>query len=623
MTPTPEQLAALRPELHPLIWPATVEEANQFAQQLLQAAPARREALLQANEDRSALIAASNADPLRCGLELEWWKDADAQLAREDVELQANFGANRSSKTHRAIKRLVEAAMAYPGGHLILLSETDKSSRLIQQPALWSFLKKHYEHLNWKDQRNAVHKIRYTEANGFTDGIVVLPNRTKIIVDVYGSDPGKYEGIMWGANVKEWKFTPDGRAVFNLAFVLDEAAPLNWIEMLVRRSRFLGGKGIWAFTPTKGLTQAMKEVLGEIRVRATHPASLLPEIEIKGCPKGHLPYMADCGYEKAQAAAIWFHIEHNPLKHYVASVMKQLKGADQLLVERFAYGWARDSVERAFPKFGAWNIIEPEQLPPEGTNYMVTDPAEVRPFFTLWARVPPGDPARPKVFIYRDWPDLRRHGEWAVVTTRETNDDTRKGWDGDKGPAQANPGWGTTGYKKLWREAETVRGGGVRERDPLRRRLQEKLAAGGTAREDIADRVIDSRAAASETVKQNGGTCLLWDFANDGAEEMEFTVASGKEIAHGITLVNELLDFDDRRPVCPVTNEPRLYVSSDCQNLIWAMSNYTSKSKGEGACKDPIDCLRYLAESQPEYHAPGMLGSWRRGVDDERAGNDQ
>ena len=625
MTPTPEQRARLRPELHPLIWPTTLEEADEFVDQLLAAAPERRDQLLAGHDQRNAMLAAEKADPLRHGLELEWWRDADAQLAREDVELQANFGANRSSKTHRAIKRLVEAAMAYPGGNLILLSETDKSSRLIQQPALWGFLRKHYEHLNWKDQRNAVHKIRYTEANGFTDGIVVLPNRTKIIVDVYGSDPGKYEGIEWGANVKEWKRTPDGRAVFNIGFVCDEAATLNWIEMLTRRARFRGAKGIWPFTPINGLTPAMKEVLGQIRVQAAHPASLLPEIEIKGCARGHVPYMADCGYTKAKAAAIWFHIEKNPLKHYVKAVMKQLDGADQGRIERFAYGWARDSVQRAFPKFGPWNIIPATALPEAGTNYMVTDPATARPFFTLWARVPPHEEGQAKLYIYRDWPDVRRFGEWAVSTTRETTDDTRKGWDGDRGPAQANLGFGYAAYKRLWLEEETVRASGPVERDPYRRKLQEQCGGGGgQCREEILDRIVDSRAAGTEHMRQTGSVTPLEELAedSDGVEGMEFDVADGRNISNGITRINDLLDFNIEKPVVAFTNEPRLYVCEDAMNLIWAMSNYTNRSGEEGACKDPIDCLRYLVEKDLTYEQPGLLGSWRRGVDVRQRGNE-
>jgi hypothetical protein len=267
-------------------------------------------------------------------------------------------------------------------------------------------------------------------------------------------------------------------------------------------------------------------------------------------------------------------------------------------------------------KFGSWNIVEPEQLPPAGTNYMVTDPADVRPFFTIWLRVPPGDPQRPELYIYRDWPDEQTFGEWATATERETSEDSRKGWDGDRGPAQANPGLGTSGYKRVWLDKETVTATSD-ERDPYRRHLQEEARRLGQPRQEfIFARKIDPRAAPREHITESGGTCLLWDFAKEDEGEagamlpaFDFEVAPGNPVAHGITLINELLEWHQERPLLPPLNAPRLFVSSECRQVIWALSHYTGKAGEQGASKDVIDDLRMAAESDLQYVDEQTLGS--------------
>ena len=171
-----------------------------------------------------------------------------------------------------------------------------------------------------------------------------------------------------------------------------------------------------------------------------------------------------------------------------------------------------------------------------------------------------------------------------------------------------------------------MRAGGPVECDPYRRKLQVQCAGqDGQCREEIFDRIIDSRAAGTEHMRQTGSVTPLEELAeeSDGVEGMEFDVADGKNISNGITRINDLLDFNTEKPVVAFTNEPRLYVSEDCQNLIWALGNYTNRSGEDGACKDPVDCLRYLVEKDLTYEKPGLLGSWRRGVDDRKLTNDQ
>ena len=62
-----------------------------------------------------------------------------------------------------------------------------------------------------------------------------------------------------------------------------------------------------------------------------------------------------------------------------------------------------------------------------------------------------------------------------------------------------------------------------------------------------------------------------------------------------MSAVTDLLDWNKDEPLMPLTNEPHLYVSEDCRQVIWAMQNYTGRSLETGACKDFIDLVRYLA----------------------------
>ena len=104
-------------------------------------------------------------------------------------------------------------------------------------------------------------------------------------------------------------------------------------------------------------------------------------------------------------------------------------------------------------------------------------------------------------------------------------------------------------------------------------------------------------------------------------EMMNFDVvmrpAPGLDIEHGLQKLNDLLSWDDVEPVSE-TNRPGFYVTEDCENVIYAMMEYSGTSREE-ACKDWVDCLRYGAVSPLVHVTSGELsvagggGFWRRG----------
>jgi hypothetical protein len=144
---------------------------------------------------------------------------------------------------------------------------------------------------------------------------------------------------------------------------------------------------------------------------------------------------------------------------------------------------------------------------------------------------------------------------------------------------------------------------------PMVVRLQRRWPSGVTQEpsekgEIIQERFMDSRYGAAPTMTQEGSTTLLEQMADAG---MDFLAASGKNISEGIAVVNNLLDFDSElelgkfSPLLGRLNAPKLYVSRNCPNLIYALREYTGRDGMKGACKDFVDLMRYAALAELGY----------------------
>ena len=91
------------------------------------------------------------------------------------------------------------------------------------------------------------------------------------------------------------------------------------------------------------------------------------------------------------------------------------------------------------------------------------------------------------------------------------------------------------------------------------------------------------------------------ELLDSGDDPMFFEPAAGLRLEEGIAIINDWLSYDTSQPRSPI-NQPRLYISEECENLIYAMREWTGADGEKGASKDPIDCLRYLAVMAPEYN---------------------
>lgn len=488
--------------------------------------------LLQLREDK---ILAEKMDPYRHGYEPQHWKDVDTLLKSKNEVLV--LGGNRAGKTEWAAKRVIQTLVNKPDARVWCLHTTNSSSIQMQQNVLWKYMPPELKNA----RKTKITNIAYSQKNGFSDNTFILPNRSQCFFMNYAQDKKVIEGgevdLIW----------------------CDELVPLDWVETLRYRAITRRGKLIVTFTPVLGYSQVVKDYVAGCRFKKTLPASLMDKekIHVGGCPKGHMPYIAES--MNSNCGVIWFHSQLNPYNPF-DQLAATLEGKTSNEVKIRAYGWAENTAGSQFPSFTDQNIVEPDKIPKEGTNFMCVDPAGARNWFMIWLRVAKDG----NMYVYREWPDVS-NGEWALPSEKA---------DGKMGSGQKNgAGRGLDDYKQLIKDLE--------------------------GDEVIAERYIDPRAGATQAVSAEGGTSLI-ELLDQGAIPMYFAPAAGLHIEQGVAIINDLLFYNSNEPISPI-NQPKLFVSDECRNLIYSMREWTNQDGEKGACKDPIDCLRYIAVMEPTY----------------------
>jgi hypothetical protein len=254
--------------------------------------------------------------------------------------------------------------------------------------------------------------------------------------------------------------------------------------------------------------------------------------------------------------------EDNPFTD-INEFWKLNANSDRSTVLARAYGIPTKSIQSAFPAFNREvNVVKHEEIPfirdPQGqkvTRYMAIDPAGSKNWFMVWVAIDAGG----AWWIYREWPD---YDDWALPGSTV---------EGKPGPAQKGIGKGIKDYVEMILDMEKG--------------------------ERIEERYIDPRMGAAERQSKEGATTIISDL-----DDCDMTVipAPGVDIENGIQLINNLLSWDDSKPRDSV-NSPRLFVSDRCQNMVYALSEYTGRGGNSEATKDCIDPLRYIAVSNASY----------------------
>lgn len=541
----------LLPEQHPILPNLTREEVERWIRKdpddYVQWLTTRRDQIAKWDPENDS------ANLYHTGYIQENWRRAKERL--NESALFPIFGGNGSAKTWFAAWLGTQMLTRERNRHVLWLHESEKASIDVQQAAVYTWL----PHELRGTKKGPWHNTEFTAKNGFPGGVFTLPNKSKGVFGYYGQDVKVYEGGGWHL------------------ILADENLPLDWLQTLMYRLPRRGGKMIWTFTPIRGITPAVREVVTDAKTVEQRRAELLPEDHvIKGADAkpGHAPTLQH-GLKYDARIAYWF-TEDNPFSGYAQQV-QQAKGATVEELERRFYGWARDTKGRMFPNFGAHCIVDPQDIPAGGTNYLVVDPVLDGPrnWFMVWFKFLNG-----VTYVYRDWPDDQDHGEWALPTSKSP-DSGGIGWDGDPGPAQPKLGYGYAEYKELMIRLET---------------------------ETVHRRLFDPRASGTEVLEKHGGTNLIDQMAmphtslltGEEVEGLDFEPAIKCRDDDPIALMDSAMKINPNQPVGP-DNFPRLVVSSECKQVIWALQNFTGKDGRRGACKDPIDCVKYYFTSDATW----------------------
>jgi hypothetical protein len=384
------------------------------------------------------------------------------------------------------------------------------------------------------------------------------------------------------------------------------------------------------------------------------PAAQELEFEIVGYEKVPRVKVAGPGNDgNLRANIVFFHITDNPYFGYEGAMQRRKAGRAPLFgKERFyrayrnatrskilsrVYGILQAGSAQQFTKFSdAVHVVEPDRIPRYGSNFHLVDPHDGRNWAMLWLRI---DPAN-RWYFYREWPSFGHPGAY-IPGIGDPGPWTLPGKpaDGVPGPAQNPFGFGLDAYKaeiarlEGWPEEEEEGEGEPEEEDetklwtgagrrnrlpgrPLRPGWMDALADDEPQPDErIEERWMDSRYGALPTRTREGTTTLIEQCSELG---LEFKAASGKEISEGVALINDKLDYDKEVPLGEFSpklarlNAPKLFVSRNCPNLIYAIREWTGKDGNKGACKEWIDLLRYAALAGLEYVGEGAY-TWQKG----------
>ena len=549
--------------------------------------------------EREERIRLSVEDPLRFGFELPFWADVRALLARK-AEVYA-LGGNNPGKTEMGGKLAVEALLSKPGAKVLCVTLNDDYSKL-QQASVYKYLPSTARGINEKAgprKRDVVKNITYTQKGGFTEGTFVLPNRAQAwfkTVEQYLRSPTSFEGPQYD-------------------FVwLDEPVPKGLLGTLKYRAGKLDGKIFHTFTAVNGYDATCAEVLTGARIVKSLPMNWrwdlgtkmederlkmkgaadpllkipelkLDEVQVKGLPAGHMPYLMQ-PLDIAQGVIfLWTHWNpfqpNSKLDPNLPAIADKARGKSKLTVRMRLFGWAEKLSGCQFPAFNPnVHVISHEKIEEmlkgkKLTSFLAGDPATARSYFLLWI----GVDRLGRMFIFDESP-RRAEGEWVTE-------------DGEKGDGQRlYGGRGVNFYKGYIR---------AREREHGVQALR---------------RFGDPRAFATEAAAAEGGRSLFELFADEG--DGEITPATegmfwepakvmrslAAEAACGsLDKINDAFSYDVDKEIS-VENEPKLYISERCENLIRALLNWDPAQGEKSPYKDPVDVLRYLFGEQLYYSDP-------------------
>jgi hypothetical protein len=485
---------------------------------------------------REELIAREAADPFRHGYIPPIWRRA-SELLEKHRELLV-LGGNRSGKTEWAAKEVIKTMYSKPGAIVWCFQSSAASSIEMQQPRIWKYMPP-----EWRSARKGqVTNITYSVKGGFTEAKFVAPNQAVCIFRNYCQDISVIEGgevdLCWA----------------------DELINIDWIETLRFRLIDRNGKLAVTFTPIQGWSPTVADYLSGAKTVEDTDAELLLLKNDKGEVSGYDKVPIEQLNPKGRPI-LYFHTQSNPWAGW-SRMKKELQAETKEKILCRAYGVPTKAIAGRFPLFNEKVHVIRHGDVPKGTRFHWVDPASGKNWAMIWTVFD----AAGRCIVYREWPDQTSYiegvgyaGEWALPDGKKL--------DGKPGPAMADFGFGLERY-----------------RDEILR-----VEAG----EEIYERWMDSRYGHSKTLGKEAPTTLIDEMADLG---MLFTATPGDSIDEGVSMINDALSYNPEKPV-DARNQPRLYISENCKNTIYALQTYTGADGKKGSVKDWVDLLRYVCLS--------------------------
>lgn len=556
--------------------------------------------------DRNKMIRLAESDPLNYGTKLPHWKTVSDMLRVKD-EVLLN-GGNRGAKTEFCFNYtadLLVNGLPWLDGEekkrrsknlIVACFHSNSQSSIIQQQfGLYNYLPPDIRDMGKgkKASKETKHaNVSFLRATGFANNSIIMPNGNVCLFYSYGQDPkdigqGYDYDFAWG----------------------DELMPIDLLEFIAIRLVSRSGKLLLSFAPITGHTPTVARFQDGSTITSSSPADpeLFPGLAdkdgnlprlVKGCPKGEMPYTADCRNPKQ--GIVYFHSIMNPFSPYKNIVNKCMNKSSDF-VKMVAYGYATKMDSGAFPRFGNNHIIDKKRLEEIKQQphclYCSADPAGRKSWFISWYIVTNNN----EVVIYREWPTFQEWGEWAFPP-KGKREDGPSARDYLPGPAQrAGAGWGIEEYKDLVLKLE----GWTQD--------YESGLWDGTNAEVMEERIIDPRF--SKQAPGGEGTDILSLMEDEQVgfnghvigPRMEWSQARGNAAMGGlnptdigIQIINGYMSYNDEKPI-DALNHPRLYVLDDCKQNIYAFQHYSAMGTEKDALKDIVDPTRYLLASEVNY----------------------
>lgn len=622
---------------HP-VWPRFVIDHAEDGGFVVNGQTVAAERVLQLLEGRQKAIQLEQDDPFNYGYEPPAWAAIDWEVARlrlrnPGVVLEVLInGANGGGKSFYAASRTCQVLANSKNWLVWCHSEDENNSERVQQRNIYHYLPLDYKTDKGSIRKTAKAKLSYNVAGGFTDNKFALHNGTVCEFRFWSKELTTLEGV---------------RPYFAWT---DEEVPLAWMEGITRRllswaaptvefiprlrqlvaehdanpdmvfpkeERHLLFQGVHliTFTPRSGYTPTVREfVHGAVNVQ-TVEAELLPA-DKNGKP-ARVPKVQRCS--QPHRLVYYLHAYDNKHAGNWEGMKKMAAQKSEREIKWWCYGVTEATSGIIFVKFRRAAHVRPlDRLPKSGTWYMVADPCDgKRNWFMLWMKV-----TRPERFVAREWPQqndlipgVGYPGPWA-----ETAKGKRQ--DGDPGPAQTSFGGG---FRFIANEIRRVE----RELGELEWNLAGKPEGGPQPIVILPGcRIMDARAGNTESLAASEAKTLIQSMAEvwlepdgrlcEGEREpgLFFTPAgrdsgaqegANSSIKFGYKFIENAIYYDeddaalnDKTGLFEFKGKaPQLFVADCCQNLIFSFENLTGADGLKGACKDPMDGLRYLEIAEP------------------------